>query len=161
AALPPLPAGSYRAYADVVHENGFAETMTESVTLEGAAGAASPPSDADDAMWSGAAADSMQVLEGGARLTWLGARLPHAAVAAAGLRFAPTDASGALLDVEPYLGMAAHAVIARADGGVYVHLHPLGTASLGAQQALLAWSEADTSRGAIRDKMTRARPITM
>ena len=59
------------------------------------------------------------------------------------------------LDVEPFLGMAAHAVVMRADGGVFVHLHPLGTTSVGAQQALLAWTPADTARGAIRAKLSR------
>jgi hypothetical protein len=28
------------------------------------------------------------------------------------------------------MGMAAHAVVVRSDGGVFVHLHPVGTVSL-------------------------------
>ena len=32
-AVPPLPAGSYRIYADVTHENGFAQTLTGSVQI--------------------------------------------------------------------------------------------------------------------------------
>jgi hypothetical protein len=46
--------------------------------------------------------------------------------------------------------------VMRADGGVFVHLHPLGTTSAGAQQALLAWTPADTARGAILAKLTRS-----
>ena len=33
AALPPLPAGSYHVYADVTHEDGFAETLTATAEI--------------------------------------------------------------------------------------------------------------------------------
>ncbi|HEV2843280.1 MAG TPA: hypothetical protein VG477_00410, partial [Thermoanaerobaculia bacterium] len=33
AALPPLPAGKYRVYADVVHESGFPQTLVDTVTI--------------------------------------------------------------------------------------------------------------------------------
>ena len=33
AALPPLPAGDYRIYADIVHENGFAPTLVNTVRV--------------------------------------------------------------------------------------------------------------------------------
>jgi len=32
--LPPLPSGNYRIYGDVTHENGFAETLTGSVSIK-------------------------------------------------------------------------------------------------------------------------------
>ncbi len=57
--------------------------------------------------------------------------------------------------MEPYLGMAAHAVIVKSDFSVFVHLHPAGTASPASQQALVAFTPADTARGAIRDKLAR------
>ena len=31
--LPPLPAGDYRIYADIVHENGFAPTLVNTVRV--------------------------------------------------------------------------------------------------------------------------------
>ncbi len=152
--LPPLPAGGYHVFADVVHENGFAETIVESLTL-GPPVRSSSPSDPDDAVYEGPAEGSSARLGDGAIMVWLGASAPRVVGADAGLTFAVRDAAGRTLVVEPYLGMAAHAVVMRADGGVYVHLHPLGTTSLGAQQALLAWTPADTARGAIRTKLSR------
>jgi hypothetical protein len=164
--LPPLPAGRYHVFADVVRESGFAETMVESVTLDSMP-AQWAPSDPDDAILADAPdarrGDARRGLLGataqlvdGPSLTRLGAGRRLVAGEDADLHFVLRDARGATLAVEPYLGMAAHAVVMREDGSVYVHLHPAGTASLGAQQALLAWTPADTARGAIRDRLVRA-----
>jgi hypothetical protein len=61
-ALPPVPAGRYKLYADVVHRSGFAETMTAELTLDH--DLAGTPISGDDAAGSrGAAPD-------GVRITW-------------------------------------------------------------------------------------------
>ena len=53
------------------------------------------------------------------------------------LAFAVRDAAGGPVSLEPYMGMGAHAVVlARDDGSVFVHLHPMGTVSM-ASMALL------------------------
>ncbi|MCW5803638.1 MAG: hypothetical protein KIT31_14745, partial [Deltaproteobacteria bacterium] len=54
-ALPPLPAGSYAVFADVVLGNGFPITGTGAVELPDLAACAAPPAAADDAWWAGAA----------------------------------------------------------------------------------------------------------
>ena len=41
--LPPLPAGNYRLYAEVTHENGLSETLTASLAVPAPLGAAPPP----------------------------------------------------------------------------------------------------------------------
>src|SRR5437879_7523399 len=44
------------------------------------------------------------------------------------LRFRVMDSSGnPAQDLEPYMGMAAHAAIVRSDGSVFAHVHPIGS----------------------------------
>src|SRR5207253_9311960 len=50
APLPPLPAGSYHLYADVTHENGFAETLTATAEIP-------PSSTAMKRLWLGNSAE--------------------------------------------------------------------------------------------------------
>lgn len=151
--LPPLPPGRYHVYADVVHENGFAETIVQEIALETPA-TTWGTHDADDATFAGGGGTPAR-FDDGSTLSWDGAATPHVVNGDATLHFTLRDAHGAALTVEPYLGMAAHAVVVRSDGGVYVHLHPVGSAPVAAQQALLAWTPSDTARGAIRAKVER------
>ena len=46
------------------------------------------------------------------------------------------DAGGAVATVEPYMGMAAHVIIASHDHNVFAHLHPSGSISMAALQKL-------------------------
>jgi len=115
AALPPLPAGRYRVYGDVVHESGFPQTLTDVVDIP--AFVAGPATDPDDS-WH---------LGGDGGLTWL--KTPLVAGREVDLRFQ------AKVPLEPYMGMMGHAVITRPDGEVFVHLHPVGSFSMASQQA--------------------------
>jgi len=65
----------------------------------------------------------------------------------AGLVFEIRNSDGSPATLEPYLGMAAHAVVARNDGSVFVHLHPLGTISIASQMAFELRQPGDTIRG--------------
>lgn len=52
------------------------------------------------------------------------------------LRFAAFTADGSPMSLQPYMGMLGHAVVRRADGEVFTHLHPLGTISMAAEEIL-------------------------
>jgi hypothetical protein len=135
--LPFLPAGAYFVFADAVHENGFAETLVQSVTLTEPPAMAWKPGDPDDAVFIGNGVRTPSRFDDGSTLSWDGANAPHVVGADAALRFTLRDAHGAPLTVEPYMGMAAHAVVVRDDGTVFAHLHPMGTApAIGAMPAM-------------------------
>ncbi|HYO11598.1 MAG TPA: hypothetical protein VE685_00195 [Thermoanaerobaculia bacterium] len=142
AALPPLPAGTYRAYADVVHESGFPQTLVDTVEIPapGTPRAGAPEPDPDDSSRQSpplpsafAAGPRMSILEDGSTMLW------HQAPLAAGretdLRFEVRSREGHPLPLEPYMGMLSHAAITRDDGTVFVHLHPMGSINMAAQQA--------------------------
>ena len=135
--LPPLPAGQYALFADVVFTNGFTETLTASVTIDGSASPDWRPSDPDDSYAVGRGTSGAQAaLQDGSALTRI---RPDSSVVVgeeAELRFRFRPPPGEPAALEPYLGMAGHAAVVRSDDSVFIHLHPLGTISLAAQAAL-------------------------
>ena len=147
-ALPPLPAGRYRVFADVVHETGFERTLVDSIVLGApleATGVARL--DPDDAWFEGPTAAlpaNRDVQVGDVAISWAGDPRPVARAPGA-LRFALHGVMGDSVRVEPYLGMTGHAVVARRDGGVYIHLHPSGTTSLASEIAFGLRDRGDTT----------------
>jgi hypothetical protein len=158
-ALPGLPAGRYRVFADITHESGFTRTMVGSVTLPELPTAASP-SDPDDGWRVGPATEGPATLSDGATISWQSRADTLRVNADAGLRFALREADGSSGSVEPYLGMAGHAVVMREDGGVFIHLHPMGTISAAAQVLLTERVASDTARGALGRRLTDAGAFT-
>ena len=61
------------------------------------------------------------------------------------LRFALRGVMGDSVRVEPYLGMPGHAVVIRHDGGVFIHLHPSGTAAMASEVAFTLRDRGDTT----------------
>ena len=152
--LPPLPPGSYRLYGDVTFETGQTHTLLGTVRLtsdDSIAAAATGRADADDswrvadgvARRNGLAPAAR--LEDGSTMEWLPDSTPTRVGDDATLRFRVRDPAGAPATLEPYLGMAAHAVIARTDGAVFVHLHPAGTVSMAAQEVFALRDRGDTT----------------
>jgi hypothetical protein len=136
AVLPPLPAGRYRVYGDIVHESGYAQTLVSGVDLPATGPIAATPSDPDDSWFAGLAApesaEPTVELSDGSRLVWRRGEQPLARGDEHLLVFSVRDAAGAALTVEPYMGMAAHVVIASQNGAVFAHLHPSGSVSMAA-----------------------------
>ncbi len=164
--LPPVPAGRYRVYADIVHESGFVQTLTDTVELPPPdTGGGFRPGDPDDAWWTGggtgeALKDSLTVagrvvtLSDGSTMTWERGSEPLVANGDAALHFVVRGPRGAPAELEPYMGMTGHTAVAREDGAVFVHLHPLGTISWAAQQVFLLRGPGDTARGSVGKKLT-------
>ncbi len=134
--LPPLPPGRYRLYADIVHESGFPQTLTTAVTIPGGPGGqGSPASDPDDS-WDVATPGSGTVspLADGGEMIWLREGASLKAGQELDLRFQVKGPDGRPATLEPYMGMLGHAVVTRDDGAVFVHLHPVGSFAMAAQQ---------------------------
>jgi hypothetical protein len=175
-ALPRLPAGLYRLYADITEESGFAETLTATVTLPAPP---QPPApfdlqrpgllpDPDDSVrvaaplaWRPPNEATVSPLDGGLTMTWLRPVAPRLVAGRdASLHFAVRTPDGRPVPLEPYMGMLGHAVICRDDGRVFVHLHPHGTTSMAAQ-ALLAGRAGPMPATGMAMPMATAMPMTM
>lgn len=161
-----LPAGTYRLYADITHESGFAQTLVDTVSVP----PSSAPSDREQTMATAPAADpddswhltgdaviggpgALTIpLADGSRLTWVGGG-DMVAGADTTLRFRVATPEGAPAALEPYIGMLSHAALTRQDGSVFVHLHPVGTISVAAKQTFELRTAADTVPGALGRRM--------
>ncbi len=134
--LPDLPAGRYRLYADVVHEDGFPETMTTGITLP--AVTKSAPLVGDDAEAKASPVNQAQatttsfVLPDGYRMIWenaasLQAKKPQL------FRFKLLDPNGRKpQDMGFYMGMLGHAAFVKTDHSVFAHIHPNGSVAMAA-----------------------------
>jgi hypothetical protein len=150
--LPPLPAGRYRIYADVVHESGFERTLVAAVDVDDLA---SPLAALDeDDSWvvqpevpavvrnnGGATART----SGGLSMRWTGDGAPLVVDRELEMRFALTDDEGVQLELQPYMGMLGHAAVTREDGEVFVHLHPMGTVTMASQATFEVRDRGDTT----------------
>jgi hypothetical protein len=137
ARLPDLPAGQYNLYADITHESGLTQTLTNSLRIpssSGGYGATEALAESDDAVSLSAPADlSRLTFPGGLHLD----RAFSDALQAnqeTNLVFHFTTENGAEAALEPYLGMYGHLIIENSDGTVFNHLHPLGSVSMVSQR---------------------------
>jgi hypothetical protein len=71
----------------------------------------------------------------------------------ASLRLSVIGVDGKSLGLEPYIGMAGHAVVARDDGAVFVHLHPSGTYSMASQMAITMRQPGDSISGRLGQRI--------
>jgi hypothetical protein len=138
--VPLLPSGRYRVYGDIVHESGYMQTLVNIVDVPGSDASTWTPTDPDDSAFAGSAVpesrSSSFQLPDAARLVWQRGDAPLATGKERLLSFSVRDPGGALLTVEPFMGMAAHVIIANRDGSVFAHLHPSGSISMAALQKL-------------------------
>jgi hypothetical protein len=161
-ALPPLPAGRYLIYADVVRRHGFANTITDTVDIPAVGKpvtitevAATLRRDDEDTYLTTnpiktkvpILADSSAMLCGspgvktklpdGSTIVW--EEKPNKPLTVGQvypLKFTIVTPDGQPAQLEPYLGMKGHAAVLREDGQVFIHLHPTGTYSMAAWQVM-------------------------
>jgi hypothetical protein len=152
--LPSMPAGDYALYGDVVHANGFPETLVSKVSVP--AGMAGGVLGADDAAaypqpLSGGQLGNSYKLPDGYMMVW---DRPSTLTAntAYSFRFRLLDASGrAAGDMQPYMGMAGHAAFVKTDGSVFAHTHPEGSAAMAALMLANGGSESSVHEGMSMD----------
>ena len=134
--LPAMPPGPYRLYADIVHANGFPETLVSSLVLPAMKGR---PLAGDDARGVApplpqSAVDTRTfTLPDAFTMHWVGAPAVMRAKAPVLFHFVLMTPEGAAPpDMSFYMGMLGHAAFIKADGTVFAHIHPAGSISMAA-----------------------------
>ena len=121
--LPPMPAGTYQLFADLVHATGVSETVTGQITTQNVQGT---PLIGDDSGWSASQPQST-------RIAWVKDNGPLVPRRLTTFTFRVEDGSGKPVeDLELYMGMPGHAVFVRKDLQVFAHVHPSGSAPMAA-----------------------------
>ncbi len=138
--LPAMPAGNYRLFGDIVHADGYPETLTAALSL-GALRTGQPQG--DDAIGFSPPFGEHWVnrspLENGNEMVLMNAATPVSPGTRTDWRVEIQDAQGKPLnDILPYMGMMGHAAFLNADGTTFAHTHPTGTVSMAALNLLRA-----------------------
>jgi hypothetical protein len=132
-ALPSMPPGNYKLFADIVYRSGFPETETATLTIP--AGLPSVPLSPEDAaaapppLSHGDLGPSYKLPDGYTmvfdRPSIITANTAYA------LRFRLLDTTGKpASDMQPYLGMPGHAAFVKSDFSTFAHTHPDGSAAM-------------------------------
>lgn len=134
--LPNMQAGDYKLYADIVHQNGFPETLTARLHLPALQGRALSGDDAAGTApdWNQTPVPSTRfILPDAYRMEWIGDNAPVRARTPEQFRFRLIDAQGRPPDdMALYMGMLGHAAFVKTDGTVFAHIHPTGSVSMAA-----------------------------
>jgi hypothetical protein len=153
-----MPAGHYRLFGDVVHANGFPETLLNTVDVP--AGMPGTALDAEDASAHPAPVSTGDLgasfkLPDGYTMVWDRPATLTASTASL-FHFRLLDPHGQpATGMQPYLGMAGHAAFVKTDGTVFAHTHPDGSAAM----ADVMLADQSLGEAAPMDAMTE-QPVT-
>lgn len=135
-AVPSMPAGQYKLYADIVHANGFPETLVSTVNVPAIHGRELTGDDAFGAAQPCAQASAISTsyrLPDGYTMRWTGAPGPVKARQPMLFRFELLAPDGKpASDMALYMGMLGHAAFLKTDGTTFAHIHPNGSVSMAA-----------------------------
>jgi hypothetical protein len=149
--LPPIAAGHYQVFADIVRTSGFPDTLSAEIDVpeivgkplmgDDSAAIAPPISPA-----SKEARDNLiSLLADGKRMVWEREAGPLPANRLLWFKFRLEDANGKAVDhLDPYMGMAGHAEFVCSDLSVFAHVHPDGSVPMAAVQLADATLPATT-----------------
>ena len=140
--LPPVAAGHYQVFADIVRVSGFPDTLSAQIDIPETAGkplsgddstASAAPISADLQNAKDTQASLSSSLPDGTRMVWERAPGPLPANQLLWFKFRLEDANGKpVASLEPYMGMAGHAEFVRSDLSVFAHVHPDGSVPMAA-----------------------------
>ena len=134
--LPSLRSGQYWLYADVVHEDGFPETLVATVRLPDIKGRPLAGDDAFGAtkpLTEESGSSTSFALPDGYRMLWDGGTQNLRAKQPRLFRFRLLDPAGkAPGDMAFYMGMLGHAAFVKTDGSAFAHIHPNGSVAMAA-----------------------------
>jgi hypothetical protein len=131
--LPAMPPGQYALYGDIVHANGFPETLTAHLEVPPSLPPAPLAEDDAQALPTPLGRPPLGPtckLPDGYTMQWdrpptLAAGTPYQFH----FRLLAPDGTPAS-NMQPYLGMAGHAAFVKTDGTVFAHTHPDGSAPM-------------------------------
>ena len=174
--LPAVPAGHYELYADVVLRSGFPVTMVGQIDVpnlpgEPLTGSLTGTLTGDDSgvvahpLDAAAANAATSALPDGGQMIWErdspALRPPLKMNVPLMFHFRVMDREGKpATDLEPYMGMAAHAEIVRSDGSVFAHVHPSGSAAMAAMEMARAAAPGNPQIGTPGEPSANAMPAT-
>jgi hypothetical protein len=164
--LPWVPAGRYLMFGDIATENGLSLTVSNRIEIPPAPGLVTA-SDVDDS-WDRTAnvtfagPNATRPLGGGYSMSWAGSDQPIVAGQPTDLKFTVFDSTMTVAPLNPYLGMAGHAVVVQHDASVFIHLHPMGTVATVVQQVFAQRDAGDTTeKGRLRLTPPMDHPMSM
>jgi hypothetical protein len=153
--LPSMAPGHYKIFADIVRASGFPDTMVADADIPEVSGKSftGDDSEASATPLAGNGQDNLvAALPDGARMVWERDSVALASNQLLWFRFRVDDANGKpASDLEPYMGMTAHAVFVASDFSVFAHVHPDGSVPMAA--LTLADASLSASQNPPKDSM--------